>query len=201
MVANKGDSMKDVFLFALRLDASLTEMQGDILCLAADSAKRERYRTAAARQAAQLSLTAQVLLRYAASRVMEIPMRQVRITYTENGKPQLHDGWHCSVSHTGDLCICAVSRRQVGLDAERERPFPEQVAEKYFSPEEKYFLRTAENKQRAFFQIWTKHESYVKLTGEGLRAIRRPIPPEIHTHTFHLMEEYTVSVSLFTDLS
>lgn len=193
--------MKDVFLFALRLDAPLTDRQAEILCLASDGEKAHRYRTAQARKAAQMSLAAQVLLRYAAAQVMHIPMRDVQITYSENGKPQLQNGWHCSLSHTGDLCICAVCRRAVGLDAERARAYSEQVAEKYFSPQEKVFLRNAENKQRAFFEIWTKHESYVKLTGEGLRAIGRPVPPQVHTHTFHIMEEYTVSVSVFTNLS
>lgn len=193
--------MKDVFIFALKTDEPPSESVCETLCLAAEASKVRLYRTASARTRAIQSLAAQVLLRYGAARVMGVPMCDVRITYTERGKPLLNNGWYCSVSHTDGVCICAVARREIGMDIEKIRPYPERVAEKYFSKDEQDSLIFAENKDSAFFEIWTKHESFVKLTGEGLRSIRTPIPDDVHTYTFRFLEKYTVSVSMFTNLS
>lgn len=193
--------MKDVFIFALNLHEPPSERACAILCRAADEKKVHLYRTARAHGKAAQSMASQVLLRYGASRAMGVPMREVHITYTEQGKPLLNGGWHCSISHTDGVCICAVARREIGIDIEKIRPYPERVAEKYFSKDEQDSVLFADNKDSAFFEIWTKHESFVKLTGEGLCGIRTPIPESVHTYTFRFLEMYTVSVSMFTDLS
>lgn len=77
------------------------------------------------------------------------------------------EGAEFSVTHTGNLWMCAFSHDPVGLDAEQERECPRRkLSHRFFCPEEDAWL--ARKGDRGFFQVWTAKESYLKYTGEGL---------------------------------
>lgn len=93
-----------------------------------------------------------------------------RIARTPKGKPYFPDAPEvaCSVSHTEGYWACAISDGPVGLDVEKMRPCPaRQIARRFFHPQEALF---AAQSQKAFFQVWTAKESYVKLLGRGIDA-------------------------------
>ena len=96
-------------------------------------------------------------------------MQDSQVLVGEHGKPMI-DGLEFSLSHSGNLVVCAVSHEPVGCDVEEIRKAPERVAERYFScGEQEYLSQFAEEEyDRAFFRLWTMKESYVKMTGEGL---------------------------------
>lgn len=89
----------------------------------------------------------------------------------ENGKP-IVEGIYFNLSHSGDLVICAVSGKPVGCDIEQVKDAPKRVAERSFSAAEKEYLQqfSGDAYNREFFRIWTKKESYLKMTGTGLRV-------------------------------
>lgn len=89
----------------------------------------------------------------------------------EKGKPQV-EGIHFNLSHTNGMAICAAGGKCVGCDIERIKEVSESVANRYFSEKEKHYLRAVEEKHycQEFFRIWTMRESYMKMTGEGLRV-------------------------------
>lgn len=89
----------------------------------------------------------------------------------KNGKPEV-DGICFNLSHSGDIVICAVSEKPVGCDIEQLKDAPKQVAERSFTEEEKEYLRqfSEEEYNREFFRIWTRKESYLKMTGTGIRV-------------------------------
>ena len=92
------------------------------------------------------------------------------VNLDKNGKPVV-EGLEFNLSHSGDLVICAVSDKPVGCDVEELREAPKGMAERYFSEREQVFVNSfsGDEYNHAFFQIWTMRESYVKMTGEGLR--------------------------------
>lgn len=96
-------------------------------------------------------------------------MQDSKVFIGEHGKPMV-DGLEFSLSHSGDLVICAVSDKSVGCDVEEIRKAPKGVAERYFSDSEQEYLDqfSGEEYDKAFFRIWTLKESYVKMTGEGM---------------------------------
>ena len=96
-------------------------------------------------------------------------MQDSKVFIGEHGKPMV-DGLEFSLSHSGDLIICAVSDKPVGCDVEEIRKAPKGVAERYFSDSEQEYLDqfSGEEYDKAFFRIWTLKESYVKMTGEGM---------------------------------
>lgn len=188
-------------IFTLHTDG-MTAHDARSLCCAADAAHAERYRLYADQAFVQTSLAANVLLRYGAAQMLGVSMREVMTSTGENGQPLLPDtGLYGSVSHTDTLCICAIADVPVGIDAEKIRPAPFRVAARVFSPWEQDALRTEAQPDRMFFEIWTRRESFVKLTGAGLRAIRDAVPDTVRTKTFLLEGAYAVSVSTFTDES
>ena len=96
-------------------------------------------------------------------------MQDSQVFIGEHGKPMI-EGLEFSLAHSGNLVICAVSDEPVGCDVEEIRKAPKGVAERYFSESEQAYLSrfSAEEYDKEFFRLWTKKESYVKMTGEGL---------------------------------
>jgi 4'-phosphopantetheinyl transferase len=80
---------------------------------------------------------------------------------------------HFNLSHSHGVIVCAVALgRQVGIDVESVARQIEclDLAERYFAPAEVAHLRTlhVDERQVAFFAIWTLKEAFVKATGHGL---------------------------------
>ena len=94
---------------------------------------------------------------------------------TETGKPylRLHPELFFNISHSGEWIACALGNVPVGIDIQYHREINlEQTAGKICTPQEwKLFTQadTEKEKKNILFQIWTKKESYLKFTGEGIR--------------------------------
>ena len=90
------------------------------------------------------------------------------IAVTPRGKPYFPDGdWHFSISHTKHFAFCALSRNNIGLDAEEKgRAVSAAMIEKFTSATEKSQL--GEDPQDAFLRLWVLKEANSKLTGRGM---------------------------------
>ena len=159
------------------------------------------------------------------------------ITREEYGKPAVKEKIPVSVSHSGDIVICAMGaeRRadlpmlrsgeeiaegffladaspcsEIGADIEKisDKRSPERteaIAGRYFSCEEQALIRSSDDPVGCFYALWTRKESYIKLTGRGLSALRAAdtlcIPESAAHISFTLLsngEKYSLSVS-FTE--
>lgn len=119
-----------------------------------------------------LSLGAGLLIGYGLKR-FGLDEKDIRYGMSEYGKPYFMDYPEIkfSVSHCGDMAVCAFSEFSVGCDAEIVRTPDFNVAEKFFSEAEKKYVfgYSDENERsRAFFRIWTLKESFAKAVGYGL---------------------------------
>lgn len=89
------------------------------------------------------------------------------------GRPDASEqppGWRLSVSHSGGMAGCAVSRGMaIGLDIEplTRRPQWQKVVSRWFTPEEQDWL-LADNNSEAFLKVWTLKEAWLKATGRGI---------------------------------
>lgn len=94
------------------------------------------------------------------------------ITVKAGGKPYFPGSdWHFSISHTPRRAFCALSRREIGIDAEElDRNVNLALAEKILSPKEKVQFDAAPDKRRALLTFWVLKEAQVKRTGDGLRG-------------------------------
>lgn len=93
-----------------------------------------------------------------------------------------------NLSHTKDFLALAVSDVPVGIDLEKIEAIRPKVLESYFTQEEQ--KQVTEQGAACFYQIWTQKESYVKLTGEGIKALRKTekIPASVGFYTERIFD-------------
>lgn len=72
-----------------------------------------------------------------------------------------------SISHCGNLVVCAVSKNEIGVDIEKIRNVRLKMAEKFACESE---IKYIGDKLERFFEIWTLKEAYFKCKGTGLGA-------------------------------
>jgi len=97
-------------------------------------------------------------------------VREIKIN--RDGKPYVENcPYHFNLSHSGDWLLLAVGDTPVGADIEKITKIRPKTVEKYFSQSEQE--RVKKNGTKEFFEIWTQKESYVKYTGEGIKALSK----------------------------
>lgn len=91
------------------------------------------------------------------------------LLFSEKGKPYLKDrnDIFFSISHSKKCCVCVISDKEIGVDAEEIKPFSQRLAEKVCSENELREIEKSPDKAREFTKIWTRKESFIKMTGEG----------------------------------
>ena len=147
--------------------------------------------------AKKLTVAAGMLARIGIARRLYINPQDISFKNHKGGKPYAEGlDIHFSLSHSGNLAVCAISDKPVGIDAERNKEISLNMAKRCFTQaEQQYVLSEKEKAQRRFFEIWTKKEAYVKLLGTGIQDFL----------TFNVMgndkiytiqyKDYTVSVA------
>ena len=115
------------------------------------------------------SIGAELLLRHAVAQITG-KISNVKWDTDENGKLYLteHDGIYVNLSHSGDYAVCAVHNTPVGVDIQYCRECDMKMANRFFTAEEAEFINKSTDKNSAFFEIWTKKESFVKAIGKGI---------------------------------
>lgn len=96
------------------------------------------------------------------------------ITEEEGKKPRFKDdGYFFNISHAGNFAVCAFADCEVGVDIEMYSRFcgnkekNKRIAKRIMTPEE-WNLWKEKEEERKLLQIWTRKESFAKLTGKGL---------------------------------
>jgi 4'-phosphopantetheinyl transferase len=117
-------------------------------------------------------------LRFLLSRYVGISAAEISFEYQPSGKPELPAQQNprqlrFNVSHSAGLALIAVSAgHRVGIDIEEIRADVDItiLAERFFSDRERAGLRALPDHLRlpAFFACWTRKESFLKATGDGL---------------------------------
>lgn len=123
--------------------------------------------------------------------------------YNENGKMYFpcEDRFYVNLSHSGDYAACAFDSREIGIDIEKTRQYKENTARRICTMEEMQAfqaIKKEEEKNSAFTRLWTRKESAVKLSGEGVAGLLQfqNFPKDnIYTKTYTPVQGYFLSVS------
>jgi 4'-phosphopantetheinyl transferase len=125
-------------------------------------------------------IVARGLLRAILGRYLNRVPAQIEFEYNEFGKPSVLEVpggrvVNFNVSHTDELALFAFTRcGKVGVDIETMRTdlIDDRVAEQFFSIREQSDLKSLNvgdrERDRAFFNCWTRKEAFVKARGQGL---------------------------------
>lgn len=99
------------------------------------------------------------------------PFSENYIVKAANGKPYLSDNsLYFSISHCDGLAVCALAETPVGVDCESIRHTSTAVMKRCYSDSETSYVLTSADSDKAFSQLWTLKESYVKMTGDGIAS-------------------------------
>ena len=119
-----------------------------------------------------------------------------------NGKPYLkeREDVFFSISHSGNVVMCAVSPKEVGCDIQKIKDVNLSVCERFFSKEETEYIKAQKDQNDAFIRVWTLKESYAKLTGKGLESGFDDVKSkDVCFKEFDAVDGYRCSVCFKTD--
>ena len=86
-------------------------------------------------------------------------------------KPYLEGNVHFNISHSGNYTVCAVSEiHEVGIDIEMLNDIPLGDFTEFFEANEWSRVVNSPDPAKAFYMLWTKKESFLKLIGSGLNV-------------------------------
>ncbi len=109
-----------------------------------------------------------------------VPPSQVTFSYSQSGKPALHECFfdtRFSMSHSGACAVYAVAReREVGVDLEHLRQQPleiSRIAGSFFSESQIAALNdtAADHQEEMFLHLWTQLEARGKARGTGIGQV------------------------------
>lgn len=150
------------------------------------------------------TVAGEMLARKAIAEWCNIPAESIVFDKTETGKPYAKGlPVEFNISHSGDMVVCAVDDKPVGIDIEKIRPIDLKVAKHictddeliylfgYTPTEQDFVYTTDQGLLTRFFQLWTAKEAYGKCTGAGVSDIRKQV---LTSAQFNLQKEYIVSI-------
>ena len=111
------------------------------------------------------------------------------IEYQKNGKPYVigRGDVHISISHSGNIALCAVSDFAVGADVQVHTGFKDDICRRYFGKSEKEYVFACDDSneiKRRFFKVWALKEAYAKALGYGILGFDK----------FEIQPDYPVSL-------
>ena len=88
--------------------------------------------------------------------LLNIYNKDLKISYSENGSPNLNNHQYISISHSGDLVCIIISDEEIGIDIEKISDKSLRLKEKFINPH-----HTKLNKEKSTL-IWSIKESVFK---------------------------------------
>lgn len=89
--------------------------------------------------------------------------------YTTYHKPFFDGDFDFSIAHSGGMVICAATLgTKIGADIEQIKKIDLTDYRDQLTPRECLQIDPSDDKTKAFYQIWTKKEALMKVTGRGI---------------------------------
>ncbi|EHL16585.1 hypothetical protein HMPREF9629_01132 [Peptoanaerobacter stomatis] len=117
-------------------------------------------------------------VKYILSKYYFMDFGDIEIIRGQNGKPYIKNSdIKYSVSHKKDYIVAVFSHDEIGIDIEilTDKDYSGIVNRYFFEDERKYILTpTSElEKNKRFFEIWTKKEAYIKKYDLNISYIKK----------------------------
>ena len=164
----------EVHVWLAHLPSARGELENLRALLTPEELERaRRFRTELLRERWELT---RGMLRTLLADYLVISARDLVFQLGPHGKPALaaHPQFFFNTSHSGDHAAFAFTRvGETGVDIEQVRGDlrrHEPVAERFFTPAERAALAAVPEpaRLRAFFDLWTRKEAFVKARGDGV---------------------------------
>jgi 4'-phosphopantetheinyl transferase len=173
----------DVQIWIAHLD-SISPKEIEHFVESLDTSERSHAERFRSKQDRHRYIAAHGFLRLALGEILGRPANALVLEESAQGKPELRQGEHdqrrlkFNLSHAAGWTLIAIGwRRELGIDLESVEALPAdeslgKLAARVLSKRELEIWNAISNpvkKRETFLRTWTRKESYVKATGEGLR--------------------------------
>jgi len=156
----------------LFVDHDLPENDYKFLLRLVSDEKQSRIKRFHFYKDAQNALLSDILARFLIGKRTGLTNRQLQFSANAYGKPFLVNDTRVqyNLSHSGNYIAFAIDSEPVGIDIELIEPIDLKIADRFFSNDETAYIKSRAEEMRitAFYEIWTKKESRIKLEGKGL---------------------------------
>jgi 4'-phosphopantetheinyl transferase len=160
---------KNIEIYFSEISETETAETADLMRLVSEKKqeKLKRFHFPADRK---LGLYAEILVRMQAARRLGLANEEIIFAANEFGKPYLpdHPAFNFNISHTRSAIAVAFSDETIGVDIEKIKAADLRIADRFFTAAEQNYIHSSEKPERAFFEMWTKKEAYIKCLGTGL---------------------------------
>ena len=118
----------------------------------------------------KLCLFSDLLVRYFVCDKLKLNNDELNFSKNSFGKPFLvgYPDFLYNVSHTKSAVLVGVSDKPVGVDVEKVRESELKIAKRFFCKNELEYILSCVERDKAFYEIWTKKEAYIKGVGKGM---------------------------------
>ncbi|MCX2829638.1 4'-phosphopantetheinyl transferase superfamily protein [Bacillus pseudomycoides] len=119
------------------------------------------------------TMVGEILIRSIVAERLGIKQKQIKFKKNKYGKPYLegYSNFNFNISHSGNLVVCALDEKPIGIDIEQVKNIEyKDVVKSFFSENEKNYVFNGDISLELdkFYEIWTLKESYLKCIGQGL---------------------------------
>ncbi len=92
-----------------------------------------------------------------------------QLVFSENGKPYFENTqFYFNISHSDGTVCAAVAKCEIGIDVQRIKPASLAMKNRVLSSGEFQAVGQSDNPDERFIDFWSKKESYLKYTGQGI---------------------------------
>lgn len=101
-------------------------------------------------------------------------------SYNEYGKPFIENGPHFSLSHCKNGIAVAMDTQPIGIDIESYRTVSPELIARTMNNAEQSTIHVSDNPTKAFTELWTRKEAYLKYLGTGITDELQQILDQTH---------------------
>ncbi|HEX3078666.1 MAG TPA: 4'-phosphopantetheinyl transferase superfamily protein [Lachnospiraceae bacterium] len=137
-----------------------------------DEEKRKRILKFYHLEDAQRSLFSELLARYMLWKSTGESISKTTFQVGAYGKPYYgNSDMHFNISHSDRMILGVIGNSEVGIDIEKITGADIDIAKQFFTEDERNLIlshKDEDTRSKAFFEIWTRKESFLKAIGTGL---------------------------------
>ncbi|MBO4489483.1 MAG: 4'-phosphopantetheinyl transferase superfamily protein [Bacteroidales bacterium] len=123
--------------------------------------------------------------------------------FSPEGKPALagYPDIFFSLSHAGNVALCAIGQQPVGADVEVLRNIRPELISYTMNEAEQAWIHAQPEVPMAFLHLWTRKEAVLKLTGSGLRSDMTTVLSDEKQYRIEtvLQKDYVYSIAWWKD--
>lgn len=153
----------------------------------------------------KLTVAGEMLARKLLSCYSHTSQEQIVFEIGEHGKPYAVGCAEFNISHSGDMVVCCVSDKCIGIDIEMIKPLNSSIIRKLCTESDKRYIYGEDSLDETnefgnehlyrFYEVWTAKEAYFKCIGTGIKNLKSiSFENLIETREVYNLGEYLITI-------